>query len=80
MLLHTALLMAGHDEWVGYGTWYDIALDEIVVRFHTRQLDMKLLQFRIPAHLFDPVEFAKEKWPEWFVRRGPVQLDLFKQE
>ena len=78
MLLHAALHEAGHTEYDKVRTVYDISMDEVEVCFISGTT--KLVTFNIPAHLTDPVEFAKEKWPEWFVRRGPVQLDLFNQE
>jgi hypothetical protein len=28
-----------------------------------------MVQFNIPAYLFDPVEYAKAKWPEWFTKQ-----------
>jgi hypothetical protein len=76
-LLLTATHIAGHREVVGVRTDYDILADEILVRFDTD--DKKSVLFRIPNHLFDPVEHAQAKWPEWFVRRPPpgTQLDLF---
>jgi hypothetical protein len=81
MLLHTALLKAGHEACDSYDTRYDTASNDIVVRFHYgTKSGGKYVCFSVPAHLFDPVEYAQAKWPEWFVKCGPVQLDLFKQE
>jgi hypothetical protein len=84
MRLHSALINAGHKEWGRCDTWYNFALDEIIVRFSCGKVpDVKCLQFNIPAHITYEyaVEYAKKKWPEWFLTRKPVhQLDLFNQE
>lgn len=82
ILLHTALTAAGHPEWDRFDTWHDFASDMIVVTFHHGQApDGKYVTFSIPNTLFDPVEYARAKWPKWFVaKREPRQLDLFKQE
>jgi hypothetical protein len=79
MMLHTALTAAGHSEYDEVRTSYDVNTDEVWVRFTAGTT--KIVQFNIPAHLTDPVEYARARWPEWFVaRREPEQLDLFKQE
>jgi hypothetical protein len=71
MLLHTALLKAGHDEWHTVTTQFDMMRDDILVRFDSgTKPDGKLVQFNIPAHLFDPVEYAQAKWPKWFVDKS----------
>jgi hypothetical protein len=82
MMLHNALLVAGHNEWHTVRTSYDLMHDEILVRFDAgMKPDGKCVNFNIPAHVPDPVEYARAKWPEWFVaKREPEQLDLFKQE
>jgi hypothetical protein len=81
MMLHNALLDAGHNEWHTVYTSYDLTENEILVRFDAgMKPDGKCVNFKIPAHLFDPVEYARAKWPEWFVKREPEQLDLFNQE
>jgi len=78
MLLHAALHEAGHTEYDKVRTAYDVSMDVDEVCFISGTT--KLVTFDIPAHLTDPVEYAQRKWPEWFVKRDPVQLDLFKQE
>jgi len=84
MLLHYALMAAGHNEWHTVHTAYDLMEDEILVRFDAgMKPDGKCVTFNIPARLTDPVEYAQKKWPSWFVKRQPVsgeQLDLFNQE
>jgi hypothetical protein len=76
MMLHTALTAAGHSEYDEVRTSYDINMDEVWVRFESgTKPDGKLVQFRIPASLFDPVEFdpveyARAKWPHWFVDKS----------
>jgi hypothetical protein len=70
MLLHNALLNAGHDEWHTVRTETNWLSDEILVRFSAgRAPDGKNVGFRVPNHLFDPVEYAQEKWPDWFVKK-----------
>ena len=84
MLLHNALLNAGHHEWHTVHTTLDSFADEIMVRFDAGvKPDRKCVDFRIPNSCFDPVEYAQKKWPSWFVKRQPgsgEQLDLFNQE
>jgi hypothetical protein len=71
MQLHVALLNAGHDEWHTVTTDYDLYEDDIRVRFDSgTKPDGKLVQFRIPASLSDPVEYARAKWPHWFVDKS----------
>jgi hypothetical protein len=81
MLLHNALLDAGHHKWNTVRTDTDWLSDTIKVRFDSGP-DGTSLFFTVPNHLFDPVEYAQEKWPEWFVKPDPAgtQLDLFNQE
>lgn len=89
MILHTALTAAGHTEFHTVRAGYDLYMDDILVRFD-RGLggEQGCVSFRIPAYLFDsvefdPVEYAQKKWPDWFVKKEPVsgeQLDLFNQE
>jgi hypothetical protein len=77
MLLHTALIAAGHNEWHTVTTDYDMMRDEILVRFDAgTKPDGKLVQFNIPAYLFDPVEYAKAKWPEWFTPKGQLEFNF----
>jgi hypothetical protein len=77
-MLLTAARAAGHSELVSYAVGLDIATDEILVRLDTVNRD-KSVNFRVPAHLFDPVEYAQAEWPEWFVKAVPMkgQMDLF---
>jgi hypothetical protein len=76
MLLSVAVT-AGHSELISFETGYDIVKDDILVRLDAANRKMSV-NFRIPAHLFDPVEYAIAKWPEWFAKRS--QMDLFNQE
>lgn len=73
-MLFTAAIAAGH-EFTKFETYGDFADNAIHVRLSNHE---KAVHFTVPAHLFDPVEYAKVKWPEWFAKRG--QMDLFKQE
>ncbi len=84
MRLRTALHCAGHHEWHTVHTQLDFMTDDIMVRLYAGVAsDRKCVDFRIPNRCFDQVEYAKEKWPSWFVKKEPVsgeQLDLFNQE
>ena len=76
MMLHNALHEAGHDDFHTVYTGYNLYKDEIMVRFDRGSADKReCVNFAVPNHLFDPVAYAKNKWPEWFGKRG--QLDLF---
>jgi hypothetical protein len=61
---------AGYEEFTSVKTNYDIARDEIAVRLDNSD-GKRSVNFRIPNHLFDPLEYAREKWPDWFVRTTP---------
>jgi hypothetical protein len=68
MMLHNALLNAGHDEWRTVRTETDWLSDETIVRFSAS--DGKNVDFRVPRGVFDPVEYAQRKWPKWFVDKS----------
>jgi len=76
-MLLGAARAAGHSELVDFETAFDAGSDEILVRLNG---DEKSVCFRIPNHLFDPVQYAQAKWPGWFVPPKKGQLDLFNQE
>jgi hypothetical protein len=76
-MLLSAARVAGHHELISFTTDYDMYTNEILVRLDTHNRE-KSVCFRIPAHLFDPVEYAQANWPEWFAKKG--QMDLFNQE
>jgi hypothetical protein len=77
LLLHNALLKAGHIEWHTVHTGFDISEDEILVRFDSgTKLDGKHIDFRIPAQLFDPVAYAQEKWPKRFVDKSIEETNV----
>jgi len=75
MLLHTALTAAGHAEFVRWETSFDYLADRILVRFDTEDR-VKCVDFRIPNHIFDPVEYAKAEWPEWFTPKGQLEFNF----
>jgi hypothetical protein len=77
-MLLTAATAAGHHELCSFATDYDTYTDEVLVRLDTVNRE-KSVNFRIPNYLFDPVEYARAKWPDWFVKAAPMkgQMDLF---
>jgi hypothetical protein len=71
MLLHNALLKAGHHEWHAVRTETDWLADEIMVRFDSgTKPDGKRVDFRVPNGVFDVVAYAQEKWPKWFLDKS----------
>jgi hypothetical protein len=71
-LLHTALTTTGHADFDRFEVCEGVSKDDIVVRFYkgeSRDI-LDCLQFRIPNYVFDPVEYAQVKWPEWFNPKG----------